>query len=260
MENTPKTDTTSKRPRKPIEIIKDKLYWLSKRDEPTGYKNTIFFNIDNDLEYWPFFKDFGPLNLSMTVKFVRELKKILDAPSLKDKRIIHHTSRNSDKKANAAYLMGAFQVLVLGRTAEQAFYPFRKTKIKPFRDALHIPCSYECTILHCLQGLEFAKKAGWLDLDSFDTADYDHYQEIEHGDMNWIVPGKFLAFCTPVDDCPDNRYLSPKTYSKVFKKKNISTVVRLNQPRYDPKGFTREGIDFKDIYFVDGTTPSNDQV
>jgi len=24
--------------------------------------------------------------------------------------------------------------------------------------------------------------------------EYDYYEKVEHGDMNWIVPGKFLAF------------------------------------------------------------------
>lgn len=62
---------------KPIEIIKDKLYWISDAKPPQNIHNAFFFNIDNDLTYMPFNKDFGPLNLSMVHRFCRELAKLL---------------------------------------------------------------------------------------------------------------------------------------------------------------------------------------
>lgn len=37
--------------------------------------------------------------------------------------------------ANAAYLMGAFQIISLNLTAENAFEPFKDVKFTPFRDA-----------------------------------------------------------------------------------------------------------------------------
>ncbi len=43
------------------------------------------------------------------------------------------------------------------------------------------------------QGIERAKAAGFLDWDSpdcaFDLAEYMHYEQVENGDLNWIVPG-----------------------------------------------------------------------
>jgi cell division cycle 14 len=58
--------------------------------------------------YEPFFADFGPLNLGHTYRFVTELEKLLSDPTYSKYAIYHYTSLDSGKRANAAYLMGAF--------------------------------------------------------------------------------------------------------------------------------------------------------
>lgn len=42
-----------------------------------------------------------------------------------------------------------------------------------------------------------ALQYGWLDFSSFDVEEYEHYERAENGDLNWIVPAKFLAFSGP---------------------------------------------------------------
>jgi cell division cycle 14 len=32
---------------------------------------------------------------------------------------------------------------------------------------------------------------------TFHAKNYTFYHKIENGDMNWIIPGRFLAFSTP---------------------------------------------------------------
>ncbi|GIX90428.1 dual specificity protein phosphatase CDC14A [Caerostris extrusa] len=32
---------------------------------------------------------------------------------------------------------------------------------------------------------------------TFDVEEYEHYEKVENGDLNWVVPNKFLAFCGP---------------------------------------------------------------
>ena len=32
---------------------------------------------------------------------------------------------------------------------------------------------------------------------NFDVEEYEHYERVENGDLNWIVPKKFLAFSGP---------------------------------------------------------------
>lgn len=65
----------------------------------------------------------------------------------KNFKIYHYTSLNYDKQANAAFLMGAFMIIVLKKGAEEAwqvFAPYHK-KFVPYRDATMGSCSYKCT-------------------------------------------------------------------------------------------------------------------
>jgi len=110
----------------PIEIIKNKLYWIADEAPPQNIHNAFFFNIDNDLTYMPFNKDFGPLNLSMTHRFCRELQKLLKSDSFQGQTRIYHYTKSTDyvKFTNAVYLMCAFMVVILKMDAQQAFRQF----------------------------------------------------------------------------------------------------------------------------------------
>ena len=52
-------------------------------------------------------------------------------------------------------------------------------------------------ILHCLHGLEYAIKLKWFDVKNFNLRDYEFYERVENGDLNWTVPGKFISFSGP---------------------------------------------------------------
>ena len=72
-----------------------------------------------------------------------------------------------------------------------------KPALVPYRDASLGPPSYPITVQHCLGGLAKAIQIGWYVHDSFNPDEYEHYERVENGDFNWIVPGKFLAFSGP---------------------------------------------------------------
>jgi cell division cycle 14 len=66
---------------------------------------------------------------------------------------------------------------------------------------------------------------------------------VENGDLNWIIPGKFVAFMGPVDMKEPNRSgFTPEEYSVVFKKINVKKVIRLNEAVYDRQRFIANGI------------------
>lgn len=52
-------------------------------------------------------------------------------------------------------------------------------------------------IFDCLQGLEYAIRLKWYIPKEFNLKDYEEYERVDNGDMNWIIPGKFLAFSSP---------------------------------------------------------------
>jgi len=80
-----------------IEVIQNRLYFVSGSRPPTSYNDAYFFSVDNELVYDPFNNDFGPLNLAMMHKFVRELVRLLADPTYKDYKLFHYTSHKFDK-------------------------------------------------------------------------------------------------------------------------------------------------------------------
>ena len=53
---------------------------------------------------------------------------------------------------------------------------------------------------------------------------------------------------------------APEAYFNYFRKNNVTTIVRLNKRIYDAKRFTDAGFDHKDLFFVDGSVPSDNIV
>ena len=82
--------------------------------------------------------------------------------------------------------------------AWEAFAPYQ-AGFRPFRDASYGDCTYSCSIFHCLKGLEIAISHGWYNFREFDNKEYEYYEKVENGDLNWILPKKYIAFMGPVD-------------------------------------------------------------
>lgn len=243
---------------KVAEIIPQRLYWMSDSRSPHAIKNGFSFCIDEQLVYTPYFSDFGPLNLAQMYRFIKELDKIIRTPEYANHVIVHYTSSDSSKRANAAFLMGAYQVISLGRSAETAAESFSHIKpaLRAFRDASYSECSYELTLLDLLNGLEYAIKLGWFDYRKFNVRDYEFYEVEKHGNLHWIVPGKFIALGTPMD-IPG---ISPADYVPLFKKFGVTAIVRLNTPCYEKSVFDERGIKHYEVFFKDGSTPQPDKI
>lgn len=56
--------------------------------------------------------------------------------------------------------------------------------------------------------------------------------QVENGDLNWILPGKLLAFSGPAvrpTDYVGFRAMVPEDYWVYFKRRGIQAIVRLNK-------------------------------
>uniref|UniRef100_A0A8V0ZU24 protein-tyrosine-phosphatase n=1 Tax=Gallus gallus TaxID=9031 RepID=A0A8V0ZU24_CHICK len=210
-----------------------------------------------------FYADFGPLNLAMLYRYCCKLNKKLKYFSLSRKKIVYYTSFDQRKRANAAFLIGAYAVIYLKKTPEEAYRTLlsgSNPPYVPFRDASFGNCTYNLTILDCLQGINKALQHGFFDFKTFDVDEYEHYERVENGDFNWIVPGKFLAFSGPHPKSKfENGYPlhAPEAYFPYFRKHNITSIIRLNKKIYEAKRFTDAGFEHYDLFFIDGSTPSD---
>ncbi|KFR13451.1 Dual specificity protein phosphatase CDC14A, partial [Opisthocomus hoazin] len=241
----------------------DRLYFATLRNKPKSTVNTHYFCTDEELIYENFFGDFGPLNLAMLYRYCCKLNKKLKYFSLSRKKIVYYTSFDQRKRANAAFLIGTYAVIFLKKTPEEAYRTLlsgSNPPYLPFRDASFGNCTYNLTILDCLQGINKALQHGFFDFKTFDVDEYEHYERVENGDFNWIVPGKFLAFSGPHPKSKlENGYPlhAPEAYFPYFKKHNVTSIIRLNKKIYEAKRFTDAGFEHYDLFFIDGSTPSD---
>lgn len=114
--------------------------------------------------------------------------------------------------------------------------------------------------MDCLQAVYKARNADFFDFNDFDAEEYEYYERVEYGDLNWIVPNKFVAFCGPHNRSKiDNGYPchAPETYFNYFRQNNVSTIIRLNLKLYNASRFSNAGFDHKELFFTDGSKPTD---
>jgi len=364
-------------------------------------KSIHYFSIDNELIYWNFFLDFGPLNLGQLYRFSSRLNAKLSSPEYKDDIICYYSGARGQQKANATFLICAWQMLYLGRSLEDSWFGWRENNhdqeeeeeeegdgtsgslasdnragntslppqsrpkrshkksnnnessssgsgsssihataddddddnnrlgrhrldgsgkqqvpspfarihpLPPFHDASPIVCTYDLSVYDCLRGLDKARKFGFFKFGNaptpgsdvvvgggaiessssssatatatssspppsippvgtkpprhpsdFDANEYEHFEQVENGDLNWIVQNKILAFAGPQNTkviTPEGFcMLTPSDYIPYFVKSNVKLVVRLNKKCYDESEFENAGIRHVEHYYLDGSCP-----
>ncbi|XP_067839309.1 dual specificity protein phosphatase CDC14C-like isoform X4 [Heptranchias perlo] len=242
--------------------VQDRLYLAILRHKPKNTANTHYFSVDDELVYENFYADFGPLNMAMLYRYCCKLNKKIKSFILARKKIVHYTGCDQKKQANAAFLIGSFSVIYLKKTPEETYRLLvgGNNTYQPFRDASFGTCTYNLTVLDCLHAVSKALQYEFFNFNTFDVDEYEHYERAENGDFNWIIPSKFLAFSGPHPKSKiENGYPlhAPEAYFQYFRKHNVTTIIRLNKKMYDAKRFTDARFEHYDLFFVDGSTPSD---
>ncbi|KZV94013.1 phosphatases II [Exidia glandulosa HHB12029] len=255
---------------------------VSPDDEDAKY---YYFTFDDQLVYLSFFEDWGPLNLAMVFKACILIHELLQDSNLANHRLVLYSSDDPRRKANAALLMALFVMIVQRRAPWEAFHPIAEIEFMPFRDAGRGRSDFNLSIQDCLWGVWKAIQNGLCDMNDFSVDDYEYYEKVENGDWNWITPN-FIAFASPVDPAFARREkerlrtaaggASPAVATATalqgrlptpfrncldyFEKNNVKVVVRLNNPLYDKTHFEERGIQHLEMYFDDGTNPTDEIV
>uniref|UniRef100_A0A3P8QBL5 Dual specificity/tyrosine protein phosphatase N-terminal domain-containing protein n=1 Tax=Astatotilapia calliptera TaxID=8154 RepID=A0A3P8QBL5_ASTCA len=120
-----------------------------------------------------FYADFGPLNLATLYRYCWKLNKKLKSFTMSRKRLVHYTSYDQKKRANAAVLIGAYAVMYLKRSPEGAYMTLiagNNTGYMPFRYSAFVVEICLCSFP--LQALQH----GFLDFERFSAEEYEHYE------------------------------------------------------------------------------------
>jgi cell division cycle 14 len=173
-------------------------------------------------------------------------------------------------------------MIVQRRAPWEAFHPIAELEFMPFRDAGRGRSDFNLSIQDCLWGIWKAIQNGLCDMNEFSVEDYEFYEKVENGDWNWITPN-FIAFASPVDPTwtrkerekqagkENNEDVASTSLPRrlptpfmncleYFEKRGVKIVVRLNNALYDKDIFLERGMDHLDLYFDDGTNPTDEIV
>jgi len=238
------------------------------------------FHDNPGIKYEGFNMDFGPFNLAVTHQFCSKLKVWLDTQAYRepDKYVVVVLDENDlSRKLNATLLVAIAAMVLLHLTDQEViqrlnFYMIHKgepckmskdlvfRRKKKFTDVSGEPSLMNLTLEDCIRAFYAAIRFRFYDYYEFDQAEYLFYETVMSGDLNWIVPGKLLAFAGPSENhCPtpySDRHL-PQYYYHYFKDHNVSTIVRLNEPEYNGSTFQELGFDHQDLIFPDGYPPTS---
>lgn len=242
----------------------------------------IFWNLSESsgITYEAFNMDFGPYNLATTHYFCSKMKVWLDTQTLRhpDKYVVIVLGDSDTKRKLNATLLVAIAAIVLLNLSDQEviqrldFFMMHKPKPgepkkelifrekKKFSDVSGNQSIMSLTLEDCIKAFYAAKQFKFYDYYDFDHAEYLFYETVMSGDLNWIVPGKLLAFAGPSDKPVNSKIYykhPPQFYYHYFKDHGVSTIVRLNEPEYESSKFVELGFDHHDLIFPDGYPPTS---
>lgn len=158
-------------------------------------------------------------------------------------------------------------MIVQKKAPWEAFQPIAQIEFTPFRDAGRGAPDFNLNIQDCLWGMWKAMQNGLLDMNEFNVEDYEFYEKVENGDWNWITPS-FIAFASPVERDWNKKSKEPvrklpnsfQNCLEYFEKNGVKLVVRLNNMLYDKQHFLDHGMRHEELYFDDGTNPTDEIV
>jgi cell division cycle 14 len=243
-----------------VDIMPNRFVFSVIRGIPPSDPHKFFFSIESDeaFTYQPFYSDFGPLSLLQIHLFIQRSLAHLT----KQDTVIHfYSSSTPQHVANAILVAAAFRLVQLHLSPSESVAPFHALLplARAYRDASPFPTTFDLSVSSCLHGLDKAMKLGWYDPDKFDAQTWGRLEAIEHGDMNWIIPGKLLAFAAPYNTnlVQGYRVCTPADLLPTFRALGITTIVRLNNKTYEEAIFKSAGLSHLELFFPDGSCPSD---
>jgi cell division cycle 14 len=242
----------------------------------------LSFRNDDHLLYHPYRDDFGPLNLSSTVHFIRMLDEMVsECVSSNVSQLVYCVESGRRPLTNAVMLLGCYMILMQDKTPDQVAEQFAwigQEQLEDFRDATDLPSDFGLTLLDCWRGLHRGQQLRWIARPSrpdssfwgaIDMEQYEHCDNPLEADLVEVVPLKLMAFRGPKDlggaryaddEAQCIRRFGPEHFADVLRDLDASDVVRLNAPEYDAAVFAAAGVRHHDLFFEDCTAPPADVV
>ena len=259
-------------------VSNEKLYLAFNIHDMDFGASFVIFRPSDAIAYHPYCDDFGPMNMSSVIDFIEELNASIRVSGAR--KIVYKVNGGRRELTNAVFLLGAFMIFRDKLSSAQVstrFHWLDKTLLEPYCDITNTTPNFHLQLIDCWQGLEKGRNLGWARMPAHlaylwgqvDEDDYRHYDNPLEGNLHEVIPGRFVAFQSPVDlggadycDHPSvgRRDFSPAFYAPALYSMGVRAVVCLCDLRYDPADFQRHGIAHHHLPFPDGTAPSREVV
>ena len=233
--------------------------------------NFVYIRIDENISYFGFADDFGPMSLGSIFEFC----ELLDSCGREHPNDPIAVVSLPDAKSltNATFLIGSYLILRHNLSIEEVWGKVGPciSMTVPYRDVSQGLQNFDLHVRDCWEGLIMAKNLEWVDFgpDGFDIEEYQHFDSPLNADLNEVVPGKLIAMRGPTsiasgalwedvmqgDGEFGHRDFSPQHYIDILHQFNVQAVVRLNEAWYPKQDFIDGGIAVADLHFDDCTSP-----
>ena len=101
------------------------IYIAQNGGQPDG--RFLSFQLDGEIEYHPFCDDFGPLNISSTIRFIKQMEdEILACNQASCKKLVLSVDNGKRSLSNAAALLGSYLILKHNRTLDHVISCFSR--------------------------------------------------------------------------------------------------------------------------------------
>ena len=251
-------------------ILKDKLFLAQCVDGLIFGEEFRCFRPVDACSYEPYCDDFGPVNMSSVVHFIRQLDAAFAA--YPDRKIVFCVDTGRRLLTNAVFLTGAYMILKHNMdpaTVARCFEWMDSSYVVAYRDATFGTPDFHLHLIDCWRGLARGRALGWVRYSAsgymwgeIDIDEYRHYDHPANGRLHQVVPGKLIALQGPEElagpdfiDTHRGRVFSPSFCADMLHDFDVKTVVRLNEPLYGPASFTASGMRHVDLPFADGACP-----
>uniref|UniRef100_A0AC35TT90 TYR_PHOSPHATASE_2 domain-containing protein n=1 Tax=Rhabditophanes sp. KR3021 TaxID=114890 RepID=A0AC35TT90_9BILA len=248
----------------PVINLTSRLYFGSfeNKKETDKHLRIIYLFIEDFVNYAKFSHDFGPIDISATINYLRLVQTTLD--KFNGSMVVIASCDSSEQRLNAAVIAGAYLILYERMPLDVVYRILTPIPVAytTFIDASDDETAWRMDLKSALSGFAIGFQYQFFSMDTFDTFKHDSYGRVEYGDLNWIVPNKLMAFACPVT-LPHVLGYAPNSTTKLamlFVHLKVSCVVQTNEFGYNPSDFTKFDIEHHHLFFPDMTPPPDEIV
>lgn len=243
------------------QILPDRLSILLQGGCPRMGSGIKLFTIKDWFYYPDLTEYYGPSNIAHVTRFNQLLQEHFTSTSTHIKELCLLLDPTDKQSLNGLLLVAAFLLLEMKMEISEVDILIQKAYQQVVTKTFKTEGSYATddlpiSVKDCLNGISIFTSHNLLPpIDTLCPQTIMEMERVENGDMNWIIPGKILAFAGPRPD-----YFSVDKFIDWAIQNGVRGIVRLNKGGYKAKDMKERGLDHYQMFIPDGHVPTTKDI